>query len=805
MMKNLLFLIFLSLSGFVIAQAPNLINYQAAAIDNDGNVLSEQNIGVQVAILPGSSTGVPVYTEIHDVVTDANGVFSFQIGSGTTTDDFSTIAWGDNSHWLRVAIDVTGGSSYVLVGNSQLVSVPYALHAGSAGAISDENFVEAAFTTENGVTSNVPGNTATDDFVFGSTQLDDDPATFADTRRMFFDKSKGAFRVGQSGISDIYIWNENTLGNNSVALGDGVVASGEASFSAGQLTVANNTNAVALGRSTTASGLYAQATNYLSKASGTASVAMGYETSAEGFGATSLGWATTAESYGQVSMGIRNTLSFGDPNTIVPTDRLFVIGNGTTALNSESDALVILKNGNTEINGMLTLDFFNDNTGYSLPADRGNDTNVLISNGDGTTSWVPRTTIGNTIFTINNNIVSGGDFDDNFVFGSSQLDDNSSTSDDDNRFFFNKTKGAFRAGHAETTSWDNTNLGDDSFATGYDVLASGFTSFATGYQTEASAQYTSAFGFQTNATGATSTAFGVVTTASGARSFSTGFNTEASGESSASFGKNTVASNEATVAFGSNTSATGIFSAAFGSGTLVSGDNAFAAGVGGSATGFNSFSMGNGAAANGVNATAFGENTISEGNNQFTVGQYNTTTGVDGTTSGPTSRLFVIGNGLFASSRSDAFVVLRSGDATLAGTLTQNSDKRLKKNIKPLKNSLEKLGNLNGVSYQWKDIEKRGEAIQIGVIAQEIQKEYPELVQTDEQGILSVNYAGLTPILLEAIKELKAQLEKSRTELLSEKDKVSAMKEELDGINMKLEIIMSQLNLEETSSLEKDK
>ena len=75
-----------------------------------------------------------------------------------------------------------------------------------------------------------------------------------------------------------------------------------------------------------------------------------------------------------------------------------------------------------------------------------------------------------------------------------------------------------------------------------------------------------------------------------------------------------------------------------------------------------------------------------------------------------------------------------------------------------LENSPTHLTQLNGYHYYWKD-EKRSKSLQTGVIAQEVEKIFPELVEKDEKGFLSVNYTGLIPHLIEAVKELKEQNE----------------------------------------------
>jgi Chaperone of endosialidase len=94
----------------------------------------------------------------------------------------------------------------------------------------------------------------------------------------------------------------------------------------------------------------------------------------------------------------------------------------------------------------------------------------------------------------------------------------------------------------------------------------------------------------------------------------------------------------------------------------------------------------------------------------------------------------------------------------VASNLSCPSDLRFKKNISPITNSLSNLFKIEGVNYQWRRDEfpdkKFSDKSQIGFIAQEIEKIFPEMVATDERGFKSVDYARLTPVLVEAIKEL---------------------------------------------------
>ena len=111
-----------------------------------------------------------------------------------------------------------------------------------------------------------------------------------------------------------------------------------------------------------------------------------------------------------------------------------------------------------------------------------------------------------------------------------------------------------------------------------------------------------------------------------------------------------------------------------------------------------------------------------------------------------------------------------SGTLTILGDIVaygSPSDKKLKKNIKPVENALEKTMKLKGVTFDWKE---KSEGIldikeDIGFIAQDVQKVLPELVRENDNGMLSMRHQGITPILVEAIKELKAEIEELKKKI----------------------------------------
>lgn len=128
----------LAIAVTTIAQSPNLINYQGVARDNGGNVLANQNIGVLMTIHQTSGSGPIVTSQSHSATTNDFGLFTIQVGGGTMVSGsvlFENIDWSAGPYFLEVSIDASGGTNYTSMGTSQLLSVPYALHAENAWSL----------------------------------------------------------------------------------------------------------------------------------------------------------------------------------------------------------------------------------------------------------------------------------------------------------------------------------------------------------------------------------------------------------------------------------------------------------------------------------------------------------------------------------------------------------------------------------------------------------------------------------------------------------------------------------------------
>jgi hypothetical protein len=121
----------ISLSSF--GQAPEGFKYQAVVRDSGNLILNNQAVGMRLTVQQGSIGGTAVYTETFTSTTNGYGLVNLEIGTGTSTDDFSTIDWANGPYFMETAVDFLGGMTWVVMGTSQLMSVPYALYAKTSG------------------------------------------------------------------------------------------------------------------------------------------------------------------------------------------------------------------------------------------------------------------------------------------------------------------------------------------------------------------------------------------------------------------------------------------------------------------------------------------------------------------------------------------------------------------------------------------------------------------------------------------------------------------------------------------------
>ncbi len=141
-MRKIVLILLVLLGSKAVAQVPQGVSYQAIALTPSGNPVGNVLIGVRLSILDNSASGTVIYTETHTTTTSDRGLYNLIIGQGTPVSGlFPSIDWGTNYKFLKVELDVAGGTNYVLAGTTQLWSVPYALYAESANSVDASNII----------------------------------------------------------------------------------------------------------------------------------------------------------------------------------------------------------------------------------------------------------------------------------------------------------------------------------------------------------------------------------------------------------------------------------------------------------------------------------------------------------------------------------------------------------------------------------------------------------------------------------------------------------------------------------------
>ncbi len=157
-MKNSLLIIFtiLLFNSYSQVAPPQAFSYSAIARDGFGNPLVNQNVGIQFSILKGSTVGPIQYQENHFITTNQFGLFNLTMGTGAVQQGvFNAINWGNDSYYLKVGLDASGGTNFQVMGTTQFLSVPYALFSGNGGNTGSTGATGATGSTgETGIIGN---------------------------------------------------------------------------------------------------------------------------------------------------------------------------------------------------------------------------------------------------------------------------------------------------------------------------------------------------------------------------------------------------------------------------------------------------------------------------------------------------------------------------------------------------------------------------------------------------------------------------------------------------------------------------
>ena len=550
-------------------------------------------------------------------------------------------------------------------------------------------------------------------------------------------------------------------GSHSSAFGNLSTATAFTSFSAGSDSHANGAASIALGSGANAQSDYAVAIGHGATTSAESSVAIGYNVTASAVAASAMGYNTTASGVNSTAMG---------SSTQSISENSFAGGFSTQSTGYSSAAL-----------GRETVASGN----HSLSLGQGTNSHAFNSVALGQYNSVSNNADPDTYLTTNTALVIGNGTDTNnrsnafkvlfdgttaiagSVTASSFIGDGSgltslplvveSITEGGNTGVRLSSANAANHGDIGNTAVDLSYQSSASTTTG----ATGQSSFAVGLDSTASGTSSISGGYASVASGDTSVALGNGAQATGTFSYSIGHLSEANGNNS--------------VAIGNDNEANGSSSTAIGRGNLANGETATATGQFTSASGKFSLSSGLYSNASGTTSVALGNNTIADGYGTLATGYFNTANANPQADSFDQSNTaFVIGNGTFEN-RSNAFKVLFDGTTTIAGDLSINSDARLKANIISLGATLSKLLKIDGKSYTMKKDES--EKQKIGLLAQDIEKVFPELV-SESNGVKSVNYQGLVPVLINALKEQDVMMKEQQrilSEQQSELDELKSM------------------------------
>ena len=464
-----------------------------------------------------------------------------------------------------------------------------------------------------------------------------------------------------------------------------------------------------------ASGDYSIASGFNTLASGGISAAFGFDTTSSGNISSSFGLGTIAESYAETVVGTYDTNYFEDNDSgFHEFDRAFVVGNGESDSN-RSDALIVNKNGTVLAPSMDISEIIGDKMLITKEyADNNLTPSGLQRITDGLTGWR----------------LIGYDPLNYGILGQDAVD--LSISSNPSSF-----KGA-RGNKSFASGSNSTALGSNSTAMGINTNAEGNSSFAVGTGPDATGFASVAMGANTIASGSYSTAIGQEVTAPSYSEFAIGYwNTNYTPTNPTSPNTN---DRLFVIGNGSNNNnrknaLTLLKNGRLGLETETPDVKLHITGGGDAslANGSGYFIMGNVTGANMV----FDENEIIARNNGVNSPLYLQNTG---------------GNvAIGAVNPSVALDIVGSIEYT--GTITDVSDKRLKENFTSIDTVLERLQKIQGYTYNMKDdVDKKRE---YGVIAQDLQKVFPEMVSVidTENQYLGVSYIQLIPVLLEAIKE----------------------------------------------------
>jgi hypothetical protein len=430
MKKHLLSIVMLLIAAVsLFSQAPQSFKYQAIARDGGGEVISNQDISIKVNLLQGNESGQVVYSETHTIRTNEYGLITLEIGNGSNLrGDFSKINWALSKYFVEIEIDINGGSDYVSMGISPLLSVPYALYAETSGNSSKEanswsDGPNEVYVTN--LTKNVAIGTTTANGILDIAGQYYFPNTSGSDGQIL--KTDGTGELSWQDM-DINGLSDGLTSSTSIFLGQGAGTSDDGSnnwcIGIGEGALYNNTNSdynLAIGYNAAYSGTSAYGNTAIGSntlygvTTGDRNTAIGYAAlynNSKGLDNIAIGLKSSyLNEKGHYNIRIGNFSGFnndgGSRNTIIghnagrgtsthKKDGNVFIGYMAGYSETGSDKLYIENSNSTSpliygdfdrdllrVNGTL-----NVNNEYSFPTTDGTDGQFLQTNGSGVLSWM---------------------------------------------------------------------------------------------------------------------------------------------------------------------------------------------------------------------------------------------------------------------------------------------------------------------------------------------------------------------------------------------------------------------------------
>ncbi|HAZ04304.1 MAG TPA: hypothetical protein DCY97_19365 [Marinilabiliales bacterium] len=654
MNQNIILFVLLLFSFRIFAEVPEKVSFQAIVRDGQNNLVTIRSIEMKISILQGSSNGNVVYAETQTPTTNINGLVSFEIGTGVLVlGNFESINWSNGPYFIKTETDTDGGNKYTISGTSQLISVPYAIHAKTVDNITE---------TDPGFKSSVAGSITAANVNDWNNKLSNEIDGSTTNEIQALSIRHDTIFLSQGGFAKLpprFDGNYNSLTNAPVKLSafsndvgylttevDGSITNEIQTLRIGHDTIfLSNGGFVKLppgfdGKFTSLTSvpvnLDIDSTNDFD---GQYSSLSGKPTRLSAF-SNDVGYLTT-EVDGSITNEIQ-TLRIGHDTIFLSNGGFVKLPPGfdgkftsltSVPVNLDIDSTNDFDGQYSSLSGKPTrLSAFSNDVGYLTAEVDGSITNeiqslsiagtvISLSNG-GSSVTLPASTLsldgaydnGRTITADAGAVTVAGT--DGFVSTGATGIGAIPTTGAGTRMMWYPRRAAFRAGGINGVQWDDANIGDYSFASGNNNIANG--------------AYSTAFGLINTASGFGSTSFGNSTTASGDGSVSMGEGSLASGANSTAMGFRTLASGIVSTAMGQGTTASGAYSVAMGNVTVASGPGSTSLGDDTDATGATSIATGFRTLASGIVSTAMGQTTTAGGS-------YSTAMGINTTANGTAS------------------------------------------------------------------------------------------------------------------------------------------------------------------------